>query len=243
VELPRALPSAGRSRLKIVRLRRRVRILDGDDVLSEILDHPGPTDTLFDVLAACVQALAPGPRVAMLGFAGGGVVAPLRAMGFAHPIEAVDRSVAAETLFRELSSAWEEQVEVTEADAVDWLRARRRRYHLILEDLSTSSGRDAVKPPISLNTLPALVKRRLSPDGIAVTNVLPLPRYSWQRLLSRIARPFGDGLVVHLDEYVNKILLTGNIPTPQRASRRIRSALASIGSMQSDRVRVRRFTP
>ena len=78
-------------RMRIVRLRRRARILDGPDVLSEILDHPGPTDTMFDVLAACVAAFAPGPRVAILGFAGGGIVAPLRAMGFAAPTVAQGR--------------------------------------------------------------------------------------------------------------------------------------------------------
>ena len=61
--------------MKIVRTRRGARIVDDDVVLSEILAKPGPTHSLFDLLAAAVATLAPGPRFAMLGFAGGGIVA------------------------------------------------------------------------------------------------------------------------------------------------------------------------
>ena len=76
--------------MKIERTRRGARIIDDDVVLSEILARPGPTHSLFDVLAAAVAAFAPGPRFAMLGFAGGGMIAPLRAMGCDIPVRAVD---------------------------------------------------------------------------------------------------------------------------------------------------------
>jgi len=85
--------------VKIERTRRGARIREGDVILSEILALPGPTHSLFDLLAAGIAALAPGPRVAMLGFAGGGVVAPLRAMGWNHPLCCVDLSGDAEPLW------------------------------------------------------------------------------------------------------------------------------------------------
>jgi hypothetical protein len=57
--------------VRIERTRRGARMIEGDVVLSEILARPGPTHSLFDLLAAAVTALSPGPRLAVLGFAGG----------------------------------------------------------------------------------------------------------------------------------------------------------------------------
>lgn len=230
--------------MRIVRLQRRARIVDGRDVLSEILDHPGPTHTMFDVLAACVAALSPGPRVAMLGFAGGGVVAPLRAMGFHAPLAAVDLSMQGVRLFRELAGPWAGTVEVDQADAAAWLQRRTRRYDLIFEDLSTtrSRGRLAVKPAVSIETLPALMQRRLRSNGVVVTNLLPMPKMRWEILLQRLAAPFAHAQVVHLDGYVNRILLAGRqLPEARATSARLRAALARIGSNQTAAIHVRRL--
>ena len=225
-----------------MRLRRRARIVDGHDVLSEILDHPGPTDTMFDVLAACMAALAPGRRVLVLGFAGGGFVAPLRAMGFTSPITAVDRSLQAEPLFRELSGAWAGRVDVVQDDAAAWLQRSRLRYDLIVEDLSVPSTHEAVKPVISLDTLPELMRARLRPNGIAVTNVLPVPGSGWSPVLRHLAEPFGRAHVVHLDDYVNRLLLAGAVPSARHVSRALRDALGRIGSLQARRLSVRQMS-
>jgi len=227
--------------LRIVRLRDRARIVDGEDVLSEILDHAGPTDTMFDVLAACIAALAPGPRVALLGFAGGGLVAPLRAMGFTTPLLAVDISLAGLALFDELSGDWAGRVDVVEAEAGVWLRRTRRRFDLILEDLSVPSPQDAVKPVVSLDTLPELMQQRLRPGGIAITNVLPVPGTAWTALLEHLAQPFPRAVVIHFDHYVNRILVAGNLPSAAEVARALRAALARIGSLQTHRFSVRRL--
>jgi len=230
---------AAGNNFRVVRLPRRARVLDGSDVVSEVIDHPGATDTLFDILAACVAGLATGPRVALLGFAAGGIVAPLRAMGFDAPLEAVDLSLENVALFRDLSAAWCGDVRIDRADAVAWLRASRRRYDCIVEDLAISSARDAVKPAASLRTLPELVASRLRPDGIAVTNVLPVPGRTWDSALQRIAAPFDRACVVHMGEYMNRILITGALPSTRALARRLRDALARIGSTQTDRIAVR----
>lgn len=227
--------------MRVMRLRDRARIIEGRDVLSEILAHPGATDTMFDVLAACIAALAPGPRVVMLGFAGGGIVAPLRGMGFATAITAVDISRAGQQLFRELSGDWAGEVHVIEADAAAWLQSGSSRFDLILEDLSVSSARDTTKPALSLDTLPALMRRRLRPGGIAVTNVLPVPGTAWKRLLEHLAEPFARAQVVQMDEYVNRILLAGSLPSVRQVGRSLRGALAHIGSTQTRRIAVRRL--
>lgn len=234
--------SPWRAALKILRLSRRARIVEGDDVLSEVLDHPGPTDTLFDVLAACIAALTPGPRVAILGFAGGGIVAPLRGMGFTAPLTAVDVSLEGHPLFRELAGHWAGRVDVIEADAAQWLRRSKRSYDLIFEDLSVPSTQESVKPVVSLDTLPDLMQRRLRPGGIAVTNVLPVPGTAWTPLLEHLAEPFPAAQVLLPQEYVNRILIAGpRLPAPRRTGRKIRDALARIGSVQTRLLSVRRL--
>ena len=63
--------------MRIVRTRRGARLVERGLVLSEILGEPGPTHSLFDVLAVAVAALG-GSRTLVLGCAGGGVVAKIQ---------------------------------------------------------------------------------------------------------------------------------------------------------------------
>lgn len=208
-------------------------------IVSEVLDHPGPTDTLFDVLAACIAALTPGPRVAMLGFAAGGVIAPLRAMGFGHPVRAVDLTLAGEPLFRSLSEPWCGQVDIEEADAVAWLQRRRSKFDLILEDLSAEVDGELTKPPVSLDVLPQRMADALVPTGLAVTNVLPVPGMAWRALLPQLAAPFPDARVIILDEWENRILVAGRaLAGARRMGDELRRHLAAIGSAEASGLRV-----
>ena len=225
--------------MKIVKTRRGARLLQGDVILSEILAQPGPTHTLFDVLAACVAALAPGPRFALLGFAGGGMIAPLRAMGCAHAVDAVDLDRAGERIFRELSGAWTGAVRLAQSDAVPWLRDRRP-FDVIVEDLSVDSPAGTVKPYASFDELPQLVCDRLTPRGVAIINLLPLPGTAWNALLMRVALPHARACVLTLDEYENRFVLAGRaLPTAAEISRRVRRALHAIGSDQEKRIAFR----
>jgi hypothetical protein len=226
--------------VKIVRTRRGARIVEGGLVLSEIRRDPGPTNSLFDVLAAAVAALVPGTKVAVLGFAGGGIVAPLRALGFGHPIHAVDLSLEGEALFRSLAGPWAGEVEVDEDDAVRWLRRRRTTWHLILEDLSATTSLGVTKPAASLDVLPALMKRRLGPRGLAVTNVLPVPGLAWDDLLASLAEPWEHAVVVHLEAWENRVLVASRAPLDARAvSRTLRRHLDALGSNQARGLAVR----
>jgi len=226
--------------LRIVRTRRGLRLLEGDAILSELLAQPGPTHCLFDVLAACVAALAPGPRVALLGFAGGGIVAPLRAMGFAHAIEAVDLDPTGEVLFRELSRDWAGDVRVARMDAALWIARDGSAFDVIVEDLSVPSPLGTVKPPLSFDGLPALVRSRLGPGGVAVTNILPLGGSPWDALIAPVARPHARTVLIDLDEYQNKIVIGGaTLPGAPEISKRVRAALDAIGSVQARKMAVR----
>ncbi len=226
--------------MRFVKTRRGARIEQDGLILSEVLSRPGATHTLFDVLAACVSALAPGSRAAILGFAAGGVIAPMRALGYGHPIDAVDLDLEGETLFRDLSRPWCGSVHVERGEASAWLRARRTKYDVILEDLSAPTPRGVTKPGVSLDVLPELMKRRLRPRGLAIVNVLPVPGWPWTALLPHLAAPFASAQVVLLEEWENRVLLLGDALDPAREnSKRVRHALAMIGSREATGLSVR----
>jgi hypothetical protein len=213
-------------------------------VLSEVLASPGPTHTLFDVLAAAIAALTPGPRVALLGFAAGGVVAPLRAMGFPHPLDAVDLSLEGEALFRELSTSWAGRVRLKRADAARWLARKAAAYDLILEDLFSEQGRVMVKPEVSFAALPSLMRRALTSEGVVVVNTLPVPGVPWRDVLGALAAPFEEACAIELQEYENRLLVAGrSLGGPHAVSGRVRSMLRRIGSRQAERVSVRALLP
>jgi spermidine synthase len=201
---------------------------------------PGPTNTIFDVLAAGVSALAQGPHVLLLGFAGGGTLAPLRAMGWEHPIAAVDLSLAAQSLFKRHSAAWAGDVRVSRSEASAWLRRRRHRWDAIVEDLSVAGERGVTKPSVSIAPLPRLMRSRLRRGGIVIVNVLRVPGRPWPELLAEIAAPFPFASVVTFADFENRILFASAEERPVRAiGAGLRSALLRVGSRQARRISVR----
>lgn len=221
--------------VRVVRTRKGARLEQDGLILSEVLSEPGPTHTLFDVLAATIASLGTGTRTALLGFAAGGIIAPLRAMGFAHPIESVDLSVEQVPLFRELSEPWCGQVTVAEEDAVRWLKRHRGPFDQILEDLSARVDGEITKPRVCLDVLPRLMAARIGPRGLAFTNVLPVPGIPFTRLLADLAAPFERAAFLELEEWENRVLLAGpGLPAPREIGRTLRRHLDAIGSSEAD---------
>lgn len=215
-------------------------ISQGDAVLSRIVDRPGPTHGFFDLIAATISALHDGGSLLVLGFAGGGIVAPLRAMGVDQPIEAIDLSLAGQRVFRRFSADWCGDVRVHRGDAVEWLTTTRRRFDLILEDLSIAESGIVVKPGISSTVLPGLISRRLRPGGTAVFNLLETPRTTWAGQVEAIRKYFAETLTVRDHVYENRLVVAAaSLPTARSLSLRLRLLLESIGSQRADGARVR----
>jgi len=228
--------------IRAVRTQRGARLIQDDVVLSEVLAQPGPTHDIFDLIAATIAMLSRGDKVAMLGFAGGGAIAPLRAMGFAHPIDAVDLSTTGVKLFRELSAPWSSEVRFHHDEASRWLKRRRSGFDMIIDDLSVPGSDGVTKPAVSYELLPALVADRLTPNGIVLTNLLPVPGMSWRRLMDAVVGPHRCAQLILLDDYENRLLLAGRTlaPAPEN-SRLLRRALAAIGSELSSGFSLRSY--
>ncbi|MGE3309900.1 MAG: hypothetical protein AB7O66_08015 [Limisphaerales bacterium] len=246
--------------ISIRRTRSGWRLSQHGTVLSEVLTRPGPTHSVFDVLAAaCVSSGPPARDIALLGFGGGGVVAALRALGCAARIHAVDLDATGWKLLAQSRAAWLEPIAWHHADAIDWLR-QSGRFDLIIDDLSVPYRGDVAKPEATWNILPNLVRKHLRPRGRALFNLLRPAHGTWAGGIRSIAQRFGPGLMIHLDEFENRILAVGTqvesppranpdsggtvgpgVFNPRTAGAMIRSRLRSLGSRQADRLCVERF--
>lgn len=213
-------------------------------VISELLTSPGPTHSVFDVLAASIAVLAPAGRVGVLGFAGGGMMAPLRALGVAAVIDSVDLDRSGYDLFQQHCPQWTAGVNWQQADAVAWLRQQPCNFDLLMDDLSVPQNDDVFKPAISWDVLPELMSARLLSGGVGVFNLLPAAGGTWKTDLARLLKSGGwsraQVRMIYLDEFENRILITGDkLPSPRKLGSQFRQALRRLGSRQADRIQVR----
>lgn len=225
--------------------KRGGQLLHGGHVVSEVLREPGPTQSVFDVLAAAVAVTSPGPDVCMLGFAGGGTVAALRALGRTDEVHGVDLDTSGARLFARWARGWQGEVKVHRADAAEFLRGTRGRFAAVIEDLSVQlEDGDVQKPGVSIETLPPLIGRALRPDGVAVLNMLPTAPHDWRHVLAHAAAPFRQTLVVHLAGWENRVLVgAGKLPSAREFEDTLVDALLRLGSELAREVDVRTLPP
>jgi hypothetical protein len=211
-------------------------------VLSEMRSEPGPTHSVFDVLASLAQALQPGAPIALLGFAGGGVMAPLRALNRDTLVTALDLEPSGYALFRQQSSAWAGPLFWQQADALKWLRGQTRRWPVIIDDLSVVSDRRVVKPDACYTVLPRLIRGRLQRQGVAICNLLCPRLISWSQGLAPFTRSFPSVHIVHLREFENRILVAGDrLPSTRQLGSLVRHQLKTLGSRQATRLHIQRL--
>lgn len=213
-------------------------------VLSEVLAKPGPTHSVVDVFAAAICGMAPESPLALLGFEGGGMLAPLRAMGGKHRVEAIDISRRSVNVFDKLCRGWCGEVQFHLADAEAWLRTTRRKYGGIVEDISISYNGDIRQPDLVWRILPELAFRQLRSNGLAVFNLLRPEDVSWREAISMIVSPFDCAHLVAFEEFENRIVIAGSHGLSAReVSRRLRTELRRIGSRLGSGISVSSIKP
>lgn len=222
--------------------------IEGGLVYSRVLFRPGPTHTLLDVLAAlaCDGAARSRGPIVILGFAAGGIVPPLRALGYDGPVIGVDIDVAGAAVFEEACGDWAGDVEIVQDDAVAWLERDGVSPACIVDDLSCVLDApvdvavdrvpdpDAVrvsKPFESIEAVPRLAASRLAPDGAFVSNLLPWPGASWESLLGNVTVPFAVARCLVMQDYENRLVIAGPDDGDAPAAR-IDRLLAALDSRQ-----------
>lgn len=226
--------------MKVTTTRNGLRLSQHGVVISELRTSEGPTHSVFDVLAALIAVLKPEGCASVLGFAGGGMMAPLRGLGVKSDLHSVDLDPQGHELFRRHCPQWSPGVRWTQADAMVWLGEQPPKFDLLMDDLSVSDGEDVVKPDISWKVLPKLMRRRLKPGGVAVFNLLSPPGGAWNRALPPLIGSFAQAHVITLDEFENHILVAGNtLPTARELGSSVRRALRQLRSRQAGRLHIR----
>ena len=231
--------------LRLVRDPHGVRLTQHGVLISDLRTSARPTHGLYDILAAlALQVLeAPQKSVALLGFGAGGILAPMKALGWNGRLVAVDTDPSGHDLFLRECPAWGAEVCWSQADAVEWLARQRQRFDLLIEDLSIPQADDIEKPEATWIHLPGLIRDQLAPGGIALFNLLKPSGGTWQQGLAAVGGRFAQKRLVHLDDYENRILIAGQaLPDARILSTAVRRALRSIGSRQAIRFRVERLS-
>ena len=225
--------------MKIIQTKNGLRLSQHGVVISEMRLTRGPTHSVFDVLAALIAVFNPQGRIGVLGFAGGGMMAPLRKLGVDSTIHAVDLDATGFDLFDRHCKGWAGDVRWKRAEASAWLAKQPGSFDLIVEDLSVPTNGDVFKPSISWESLPGLIQQRLAPSGTGIFNLLKPANGRWNPGLRRILRLFPSARFVRLDEFENLILVVGNrLPDARTLSANLRRQLRDLRSRQAGRVHV-----
>ena len=207
-------------------------------VLCELPREPGPAHSVWDVMACAVRLFAPGSRMAMLGFAGGGMVGSMRALGCEQEVHGVDLWSGGFEIFREVATDWSGAVNFAHEDAAEWLRRDRVPFDVIVEDLSVPLRDDVVKPSISWMELPALIRRRVKKGGVVINNLLPTPGISWANQIE--ACRVGPGVEVGFENFFNRVLIQGaQVGNARSCGPRSRQLMRELGSELSDSLKIR----
>jgi len=225
--------------VKWIRTRRGARLVHGRSIVSTLPARPGPTHSVFDLLAAATVLLTDARRVALLGFAAGGSLAPLRALGCTAAVRAADLDTSGVEVFREIAAGWAGDVKVAKAEASAWLRRQRTPFDVVIDDLSISVPGDVRKPEVSFTAIPALAAGKLLPGGVALLNLLPEPGMDMDAVLSRTAAPFAEARSVWFEDWENQFLIGGErLPEPASLQRALDAALRRMGSKLAGGFRV-----
>ncbi len=231
----------GSDKMEVERTVGGVRLSLHGVVISEVRDQPGPTHSVFDVLSALMVILYGGGRVGLLGFAGGGMMAPLRRLDFRGRVEGVDLDRRGIEVFLERCGRWAGDFDWHHGDAIGWLEAQgEQQFGLIVEDLSVPARDDVFKPDVSWGSLPSLVRSRLSRGGFGIFNLLPAEDGEFPEQLHCFGFPGVEPVRVEFDHYCNRILIVGRqLPTARTMGAMLGVQLRSLRSEQAGRVHVR----
>jgi spermidine synthase len=213
-------PKPRSPRVEVRQTRRGLELrVDGTLASSHRADGRG-TGPVWDALALPILALPPARRrsALLLGLGGGSVARVLRALAPACRIVGIEIDPVVVAAARRHLGLDALDVEVVVADALSALRAERRRFDLIVEDVFVGSTRDVRKPSGFPEPVLSLARARLAPGGVIVSNTI----HEGPEVARALRTGSPELLAIGVRDFWNRILVAG----PGLDARALRRAAA-----------------
>jgi spermidine synthase len=200
-------PSIRAPRVEVRRTARGLELRVDGTLASSHLDAGVGTGPVWDALALPVLALPPARRrsILVLGLGGGSVARVLRALAPEARIVGVEIDPGVVAAARAHLGLDALGIEVVLADALGALRAGRRRFDLIVEDVFVGPVRTVRKPAGFPEPLLGLARRRLAPGGLIVCNTI----HEGPEVASALRAHAPSLLAIHVRGHYNRILVAG----------------------------------
>lgn len=185
------------------------RALIVDETFASLHRDDGPaTGCVWDAIAAPALLLAGQrrPRVLVLGLGGGSAARIVRAILPDAELVGVELDPDVVEAAQAHFGLDDLDVELHVEDALRFLRADRRRHDLVLEDVFVGHGDDVHKPDWIPHPGHDLVRRRLRPDGVLVSNTIDEHR----TVEAALAAGFGSVVRIDVEDYDNRVLVASD---------------------------------
>jgi spermidine synthase len=193
--------------------RPRVRIDETGDTRTLVVDEtfasfyrPGEVATfcVWDAIAAPILWLPEKRRrrILILGLGGGSVARLARALAPKAEITGVELDAEVVRLARAHFDLDALGIRVEIADALAWIGKAKGRYDAILEDVFIGHGDEVHKPDWIPHPAHDLVRQRLSPGGVFVSNCLD----EHGRVAAAMRAAYHGVVSIEVDDYDNRVL-------------------------------------
>ncbi len=171
------------------------------------------TGLAWDLIAAAALLRPDGkPKsILMLGVAGGTALRTLRHLLPDVSLTGIDLDSELIDLARREMALADTKAEIIIADAYAWMKANKRKFDVIIDDLYLAGDDDVFRAETCDQAWLDLVRRSLAPDGILVLNLVIGPGHRAKQIATRadLAKHFSSIRSLRTPDSMNEVLVAG----------------------------------
>lgn len=171
------------------------------------------TGLAWDLIAAAALLRPDGkPKsILMLGVAGGTALRTLRHLLPDVSLTGIDLDAELIDLARREMALDDTKAEIIIADAYAWMRANKRKFDVIIDDLYLAGDEDVFRADTCDESWLGLVRRSLAPGGILGLNLVIGPGHRAKQIATRanLAKYFPAIRSLRTEDSMNEVLVAG----------------------------------
>jgi spermidine synthase len=171
------------------------------------------TGLAWDLIAAAALLRPDGkPKsILMLGVAGGTALRTLRHLLPDVSLTGIDLDSELIDLARREMALDDTKAEIIIADAYAWMKANKRKFDVIIDDLYLAGDDDVFRAETCDQAWLDLVRRSLAPDGILALNLVIGPGHRAKQIATRadLAKYFPTIRSLRTPDSMNEVLVAG----------------------------------